>query len=348
MIHFQESFTILLLWNVYSLDAFVPPEVTGTPNKYFHGYSSSSLLLQPDGFVQGGNSNGYGRSPVRQDVYGFQQQRQRPASSPPPVDDEPCSPMVRAGLTPDGFPIEGLPMNRMDPSAPRQPPAYGSTSTIQGAGSRATFSSPEPYGSTDGMDVHLGTMGRPLQAVVSNWRAPNDTPTQMRLYSEDGGRYPWMTKFNTPQRYGGSGVTEIRNVGPMEFPLEAAVTATTTGNPNTGGEGGPSPSLGSRLSAPKEIHGGDLTTFGFDPDVQHVYVEISSEGMPIYAKVELYQGPMNAKAIADIYTDSGVIRPWSAVIPMPGPGASICILNEGPMAYPLTVRMDPSPRSISF
>lgn len=191
------------------------------------------------------------------------------------------------------------------------------------------------------MSVHLGTTGRPLEAVVENWRSPNDSPTKMKLFSEDGGKYPWMTKFKTPQMYE-SGVTEIRNVGPMEFPMEASVTATQSDNPTA------DPSLGNNLSAPKEIHGGDLTTFGFDPEVKHVYVEISSDGMPIYAKVELYQGPMTAKAVADIYTDSGVIRPWSAVIPMPGAGASLCILNEGPVAYPLTVRMDPPPRSISF
>ena len=331
--------------------AFVPP-VIHSP------LSSSFLSLQPDGFIQG---NTFDSNPM---YFQDNNNNKYGVSSRPDLDsegEEGLGPMVRAGLSPDGFPIQGFPMTRMDPSAPprRASSAFDSTSptpptsTIQGAGSRATFSSPDSYGGmTDEMSVHLGTAGRPLEAMVSNWRSPNDSPTKMRLYSEDGGRYPWMTKFKTPQRVSGSsisaGVTEVRNMGPMEFPIEAAVIATSSSNPEGNPATGPSPWLGSNLSAPKEIHGGDLTTFGFDPDVQHVYVEISSEGMPIYAKVELYQGPMNAKAIADIYTDSGMIRPWSAVIPMPGPGASLCILNEGPVAYPLTVRMDPPPRSVSF
>ena len=161
----------------------------------------------------------------------------------------------------------------------------------------------------------------------------------MQLYSEDGGARPWMTKFRTPTNVD-SGVTQVRNMGPMEFPIEASVTASNS--PEASGM--PMPSSG-QMSKPYTIDGGALKTFGFDPNVDYVFLEITSDGLPVNARVELWQGPSNTKAIANIYTDHGLRRPWSAVIPTPGYGASICVLNVGPMTYPIKVRLDPPPQT---
>ena len=100
------------------------------------------------------------------------------------------------------------------------------------------------------------------------------------------------------------------------------------------------------MTKPKTIDGGALKTFGFDQSVDQVYLEISSDGLPINARVELWQGPSNTKAIGKIYTDHGLKRPWSALIPLPGYGSSICVINEGPMTYPIKVSMDPPPTTV--
>lgn len=182
------------------------------------------------------------------------------------------------------------------------------------------------------MNIHLGTAGRPLYAQVEHWVGPNNTPSRMQLYSEDGSNQPWITKFKSTDVP--MGVTEVRNTGPMEFPINARVSGPGPGSPTS-----------NRMTKPQTIHGGSLKTFSFNPFVKQVYLEISSEGRPVNARVELWQGPSNTKAIAEIYTDNGLNRPWSALIPLSGYGGSICVINEGPMAFPFEVRMDPPPMS---
>mmetsp|Transcript_108384 Transcript_108384/g.312255 ORF Transcript_108384/g.312255 Transcript_108384/m.312255 type:complete len:332 (-) Transcript_108384:318-1313(-) len=290
--------------------------------------------LQPDGFLGGDRFSSYNNQ-----GYGYRDMNRRENNRmEQEINAEEGGPLARVGLGPDGSP-QGNPMIRMDASAPRQQSSQ--RSTIQGAGSRATWVSPDPYG-FDEMNVHLGTAGRPLFANVEHWSGPNNTPSRMLLMSEDGGARPWMTKFRTPTNVH-SGVTQVRNMGPMEFPIEASVTATNS--PERSGistEG----MIGAQMTKPRTIDGGALKTFGFDHSVDQVYLEISSDGLPINARIELWQGPSNTKAIGKIYTDHGLKRPWSALIPLPGYGASICVINEGPMTYPIKVSMDPPPKTI--
>jgi len=309
------------------------------PSSKTHQFSSSSTStathLRPDGFMEGDRFSQFNRPGYRDDYNVEDMDMGRRGGGD--INPEEGGMLARVGLNSDGAPNgSGRPMIRMDASAPRY--QNSPRTTVQGSGSRATWVSPDPYG-TDEMNVHLGTAGRPLHANVEHWSGPNNVPSRMQLYSEDGGARPWMTKFRTPTNVH-SGVTQVRNTGPMEFPIEASVTAS---NSMAGEDGGPM--LGEQMSKPYTIDGGALKTFGFDHEVQQVYIEISSDGLPVNARVELWQGPSNTKAIANIYTDHGLRRPWSALIPCPGYGASICVLNVGPMTYPITVRLDPPPKT---
>lgn len=291
------------------------------------GQTTTFRPLQPDGFMGGDRFSSYNNQGYRDYNVGENN-----------INAEEGGPLARVGLSPDGSP-QGNPMIRMDASAPRMQSSQ--RSTVQGSGSRATWVSPDPYG-FDEMNVHLGTEGRPLFANVEHWSGPNNTPSRMLLMSEDGGARPWMTKFRTPTNVP-SGVTQVRNMGPMEFPIEASVTATNSpersGVPTEG-------MIGAQMTKPRTIDGGALRTFGFDQSVDQVYLEISSDGLPVNARIELWQGPSNTKAIGKIYTDHGLRRPWSALIPLPGYGSSICVINEGPMTYPIKVSMDPPPSSV--
>lgn len=261
------------------------------------------------------------------------------------INPEEGGPLARIGLSEDRMGMTGNPMIRMDPSAPRS--QRGPRSVVQGSGSRATWVSPRPF-DTDEMNVHLGTQGRPLHANVEHWQSPGYSPSRMNLYSEDGGQRPWITKFRTPTNRD-SGVTQVRNTGPMEFPIDAGVSATNSDRRRAelgGGGYSVDPMLGSQMTRPKTIDGGALKTFGFEHGVEYVYLEVSSEGLPVNARVEIWQGPSNTKAIGNIYTDHGMQRPWSALIPLPGYGSSICVKNMGPMAYPIKVSMDPPPKTM--
>ena len=231
------------------------------------------VQLRPDGFLEGDRFEQM--RPGYQDRYDI-----RRGDDEMNINQEEGGPLARIGLSEDRRGMTGNPMIRMDPSAPRSQQG-GSRSVVQGSGSRATWVSPRPF-DTDEMNVHLGTQGRPLHANVEHWQSPGYSPSRMNLYSEDGGQRPWITKFRTPTNRD-SGVTQVRNMGPMEFPIDAGVSATNSDRRRAelgGGDYSVDPMLGSQMTRPKTIDGGALKTFGFEHGVEYVYLEVSSEGLP--------------------------------------------------------------------
>lgn len=207
---------------------------------------------------------------------------------------------------------------------------------VQG-GSRWTQSG-RSYSDDNYSHVQLRSEGRhnPVNAEVELWDGPNNAPGKMRVYSEDGNLRPFNARIGTSSRSGsGSHAMSVRNSGPLEFPLSAGVYGGSGARYNMGD------AYGRRSSARSEtVHGGDLKTFSFDSDVSCVHVELETDGLPLMAKVELWQGPNNIKQIAEVYLDDGQ-RPFSATVETPGHGSTVAIRNEGPTAFPLRVRLEP-------
>lgn len=230
-----------------------------------------------------------------------------------------------------------MPQGGPVPQVRQDPNTHPGNPTVQGH-SQATFVNPIGGMPSSQTNVELGSDGRPVHATVEHWSGPDYSPAGMELYSEDGYAHPWIAQFRTAP-HDSAGVTQVRNVGPMEFPLSASVTTAMPGQ-----------AIGDQtttLTPPKTVDGGALQTFMFDHSTNSVYIEIFSQGRPINARVELWQGPSATKQLGRIYADDGNMRPWSAVIPLntgySGGGGSICVFNEGPMEYPITVRCDPPP-----
>ena len=89
----------------------------------------------------------------------------------------------------------------------------------------------------------------------------------------------------------------------------------------------------------KTVQGGSLKTYTFDPQVNYVQIDIETDGMPCYAKVEVSQGPGDARQVFDVYSDDGA--PWQGIVETPGYGSTILVKNEGPMEYPIKCSLEP-------
>jgi len=248
---------------------------------------------------------------------------------------------------------------------------------IQG-GSRHTYSAPH---NRDASHTFIESDGRPLDVEMELWDGPNNTPTRVKMYSEDGRMRPMNILTENPQR-GRGNTMSVRNVGPMEFPINAGVGSIgggMQGGYNGGGsvqmqgggmqgammdagsgmsqrqglagnEGAYMPEHGfTSPSSPsmkrgERVQGGALKTFPLDYSVEAVQVTITSQGMPVNAKVELWGTSSHIKQLAEVYNDNGQTRPFAAIIDVPGGSNTIAVYNTGPMEYPIEVVVEPVAR----
>ena len=78
-----------------------------------------------------------------------------------------------------------------------------------------------------------------------------------------------------------------------------------------------------------------------DWTVGSVRVLLSSEGMPVNAKIEVLQGPNTNRQGIELYSDDGRNRPISYVLETPGQGSVVEITNTGPLEFPITASIVP-------
>jgi hypothetical protein len=72
-----------------------------------------------------------------------------------------------------------------------------------------------------------------------------------------------------------------------------------------------------------------------------VQVTITSDGLPVNAKVELWGTSSHVKQLAEVYNDNGQTRPFAAIIDVPGGENTIAVRNTGPLEYPIKVVVEP-------
>jgi len=198
------------------------------------------------------------------------------------------------------------------------------TRLVQG-GSLLTWSYRSPR--VEQVQVFLSTEGRPLEADVELWQGPDYTPCKMRVYAENGRLRPFNAVVETPRS---PNTIAVRNIGQLEFPLAATVTAEDVYRPTP---------AASQFGM--TIQGGALRTYPFDPTVASVQVLLKTDGRPLNARIELLQGPNNNKQVIELYTEDGLDRPFLCFLATPGSGNVVRVVNTAPVEFPMTASVVP-------
>jgi hypothetical protein len=88
------------------------------------------------------------------------------------------------------------------------------------------------------------------------------------------------------------------------------------------------------------VQGGSLRTWSYrSPSVEQVQVVLSTEGRPLDADIELWQGPDNTPCKMRVYVENGQLRPFSAVVETPRGPNTIAIRNIGQVEFPLAANV---------
>jgi len=85
------------------------------------------------------------------------------------------------------------------------------------------------------------------------------------------------------------------------------------------------------------VQGSTLKTWSFpDPDVERVQLLLRTEGRPLNADVELWQGPDNTPQKMRVYLEDGSKRPFCVVVEAPRGSNAIAIRNTNSLEFPLS------------
>jgi len=209
--------------------------------------------------------------------------------------------------------------------APTRAPVAADGQILVQGGSLRTWSYRSP--AIEQVQVVLSTEGRPLDADIELWHGPDNTPTKMRVYVENGLFRPFSAVIETPR---GPNTVAVRNIGEMEFPIAANVFAEAVDLPTP-----------ECLESSTTIQGGALRTYPFDPAVDSVQVLLKTDGRPLNARVELLQGPNNNKQVIELYTEDGLDRPFFCFLETPGSGNVVRCVNTSPVEFPMTASVVP-------
>lgn len=98
------------------------------------------------------------------------------------------------------------------------------------------------------------------------------------------------------------------------------------------------------IASPVTVQGRSLKTWAFpDRDIDKVHLVMKTDGRPLLANIDLWQGPQNTPQRISVYTEDGEVRPFSALIATTGIGSNVVrVVNAATLEFPLKACIVPS------
>mmetsp|Transcript_1050 Transcript_1050/g.1327 ORF Transcript_1050/g.1327 Transcript_1050/m.1327 type:complete len:303 (-) Transcript_1050:216-1124(-) len=89
-------------------------------------------------------------------------------------------------------------------------------------------------------------------------------------------------------------------------------------------------------ATPVTVQGGSLKTWSFpNPVMERCHVALRTEGRPLDADLELWQGPDNTPMKMRVYVEDGGLRPFGAIIETPRGPNTVAVRNIGQLEFPM-------------
>jgi len=90
------------------------------------------------------------------------------------------------------------------------------------------------------------------------------------------------------------------------------------------------------------VQGGSLRTWSHHAPVRDHHVTLGTDGRPLDANVELWEGPGNTPVRMRVFGENGYERPVRAVIRGRGTPSTVALRNTGPMEFPMAGSVAPT------
>jgi len=131
----------------------------------------------------------------------------------------------------------------------------------------------------------------------------------------------------------------VRRSGPATSGMRRSDSRETSSMNKANGDARPTQEVFEDV-AQVTVQGGSLRTCSFAENVDRVTVLLKTEGRPLNANVDLWQGPDNSPQKMSVYLEDGSKRPFRCTVESPGSSNAVAIRNTGQMEFPLTAGLE--------